>query len=72
MPRLYDVVVYKYPGEDTDTVTSSLRYALERARTINERSKAGHRAAIVVDFHGKPVYERAAEYVRPTRDIRKL
>lgn len=50
---LFDVQVWKFPGVDTDTVTSSRRYALERAITLNSFTK--HRRAIVVDQTGRVV-----------------
>ena len=55
MPRLYDVQLWKFPGVDTDTVTSSKRYALERAETLNRQRPTNHWRAIVVDFNGRLV-----------------
>jgi hypothetical protein len=52
---LYDVQVWKLPGVDTDTVTSSKRYALERAATLRTFSR--YRRVVVVDRHGRPVVE---------------
>ena len=55
---LYDV---KYlnraraiPGIATDTVTSSKRYALERARTLTDRGQPAH----VVNERGETVTDR--------------
>lgn len=55
MPRLYDVQLWKFPGVDTDTVTSSRRYALERADTLNKQRPKNHWRAIVVDETGRLV-----------------
>lgn len=56
MAKLFDVQVWKFPGVDTDTVTGSRRYAIERAETINSQNNPYHRRAIVVDNDGRPVW----------------
>lgn len=53
---LYDVQIHKLPGVFTDTVTSSRRYAVERAIVLNAMDFRGHRRVIVVDQLGYPVF----------------
>lgn len=52
---LYDVQVWKRPGVVTDTVTTSKRYAIERADTVQSQRK--YHRVIVMNRHGDVVHQ---------------